>query len=280
MNAVRRCGPITSAATAIVMILALAPNGQAQDDLLPEPAEAPQAELRVIEPPAAVPEPVSPFDLWAFAPYGSERTMRNYLEAQLSRRLSDLDRLYGLSNSQKKKLRLAGEGEIKRAFDAAAEMRQRYEAVGNDAEKLQALFVELEPEQRVLFKDLFGERSFLEKVVCKSLVGEQLAKREVVLRERALAHARECVDVLIIHETQGLGLSDRQRRELAELFHSDPGAPRDGKAPRPSFDEVIRRMSAFPESRLKAIFDERQWRVVSRRIEGARANAPNPRGRH
>lgn len=202
------------------------------------------------------------FDHWVFAPFGNEAAMRADLDARLAARIRDLDQAYGLSAAQEKKLRLAARAEIRSLFDSVGELRKRFELVNDDFNQVERLLLEMNLEREALFSDPLGERSFLEKVLAKTLVGEQSARYEEVVRERTLAPYREWIDVLIEHESQGLGLSPAQRRRLAELLRDESRPLR--KAGSPSYEDVILRVAALPEARLRTVVDDAQWRRLQR----------------
>ncbi|MHC5542435.1 hypothetical protein ACYOEI_29785, partial [Singulisphaera rosea] len=158
------------------------------------------------------------FERWAYSPYANREAMQAELDARLEARLRELDEVYDLSPLQEKKLRLAARGDFRRIFEVVDQMQGRFESLPANANQAIAFHREMRPVRNDLFADPLGDASFLEKVLTKTLVGAQVARHRERLRERALSEYRGWIDVLITHENQGLGLSNEQRRGLAELL--------------------------------------------------------------
>lgn len=213
------------------------------------------------------------FQHWIFNPYGAEDAMRVALASRLESRIRELDQQYMLSDAQKLKLRLAARAEVKQRFDAVSAMRTRFELLENDFRKFRLFTRQMDNERDAIFGDPFGEDSFFEKVLARTLTAQQAVKYEAVVRERALAPYRALVDVLITYESQGMGLDDQQRRKLAELLRD--AAPPLEKTQRLSYDKVILRIAAVPDEKLEPLFDKRQWHLLSRRIAEAKVLSPD-----
>ena len=98
----------------VLMMLALAPSALAQDDEDEEPAK-----VEVVNRGMVVNN--IQFDSWVFGNIGSANAgvARNKLDSLLTLSVEDLERSCGLTPVQKKKLMLAGRGDIKRFFDTS-----------------------------------------------------------------------------------------------------------------------------------------------------------------
>ena len=103
----------------VLMMLALAPAALAQDDEDEEPAK-----VEVVNRGMVVNN--IQFDSWVFGNIGSANAgvARNKLDSLLTLSVEDLERSCGLTPVQKKKLLLAGHGDIKRFFDRVDEVRE------------------------------------------------------------------------------------------------------------------------------------------------------------
>src|SRR5262245_33183604 len=60
-------------------------------------------------------------------------TIKGRIESSLALQIEDLERKCGLSPAQVRKLRLAGEGDIKRYTDRVEEQRRKFQLIKNDA---------------------------------------------------------------------------------------------------------------------------------------------------
>lgn len=216
-------------------------------------------------------------DRWFFSPYTTEDQFRANLDSILEERVRELHREYGLTQAQEKKLRLAARVEVGRLFAAVDEMRSRFDPVKGDPDKILSLILDMTPERDSLFADPFGERSFFEKVLARTLVGNQAAKYEKALQERALAPFLVWVDLLILNDDEGLGLRTDQRQRLAELLRDHADTARESD--RPTYEELVVRVSRLPGKQLRPIFDETQWRRLQQHVNRVKAGAKQPPAR-
>ena len=63
------------------------------------------------------------FDHYVFGNEGDAESGRRITEARLKSRVAFIDQVCGISRDQRKKLELAGRGDIKRSFDRVEELR-------------------------------------------------------------------------------------------------------------------------------------------------------------
>jgi hypothetical protein len=180
-----------------------------------------------------------------------DASLRARWEGRLSAEVERIDRTCRLSAAQKKKLELAGRGDIKRCFDAAGDTR-------SDPEAASAL-------SRRLEEDLFRSGTIFAKTLAATLDRDQLARYRTERRERRrLIHrARVEVAVAILDETAGC--TDLQRERLATLLME-----RTRLSSTQSDEDValiLAQAAALPEAQLRPIFDDSQWRAVSRLLK-------------
>jgi hypothetical protein len=114
------------------------------------------------------------FDQCLFGTTGDTKSGHVYLESLLRRRIDDLDRMRGLTPAQKKKLFLAGRGDIKRLFDLIEEERKEFEQVRTDADRCERFFRELQPLRLTIRQGPFEFGSIFDKALRK-MIGEQQA---------------------------------------------------------------------------------------------------------
>ena len=111
---------------------------------------------------------------------------RSRLEHLLASRVATLDRHYRLSRLQKQKLKLAGQGDIRRLEDEIARQREKFVATrfaGVDAD-IRAAFGEATTLRQALKSGPFGKASLFAKALNTLLEPDQLANSE---RRRQLA---------------------------------------------------------------------------------------------
>src|SRR6185369_15101364 len=113
---------------------------------------------------------------------GSEGERRR-LEAMLKLDIDDIDDICRLNDSQKSKLRLAGEQDLRRFFQSIDALRNRQRVRVPEADLNKLVDGLLAARVRRDY-ELFDEQSFLRKVLPKTLTDEQAARFERIDRER------------------------------------------------------------------------------------------------
>ena len=98
------------------------------------------------------------FDQWVFGNMGvaNAAAARNQLDSLLTLHVEDLERTCGLTPVQKKKLLLAGRGDIKRFFDRVEE-RKKFTKNRNDQNQFQQIWQEIQPLRNSFNAGFFGE---------------------------------------------------------------------------------------------------------------------------
>jgi len=110
-------------------------------------------------------------------PLRTPAQMRNLQERQLPLKIAIVDRVCQLTDSQKEKLRLAGQGDIKQQFDQIEEIGRRFQLVKDEPEKLRALSAEVRPLRRAIYRLGLSEDDILfGKILEMLLTAEQRAR--------------------------------------------------------------------------------------------------------
>src|SRR5205823_12624482 len=110
-----------------------------------------QAQRKVAPPvPFGVAQPVvadEQFDQWVFQQDRNASGARQRLESLLALQVEDIERACKLTKTQKKKLQLAGRGDIKRFFDRYETVKQKSQLLNNDEQKLAEIWQDIRPLQ-------------------------------------------------------------------------------------------------------------------------------------
>jgi hypothetical protein len=208
------------------------------------------------------------FDQWIFGGPRNSGAGRNKLDTLLTLQVDDVSRTCGLSEMQKKKLLLAGHGDIKRFFDIVDEKRRKFDKVKNDQNKIGEIYQELQPLQMALNSGLFSEGSIFTKTLKKVLAHEQASRYEAMVHEKRLFRYRAKVELIVASLDQTIGFSDDQRRALVELILRETEVPK--KFGQYDYWLVMYQTGKIPESTLKTIFDDKQWRFVNQQLNQMR----------
>lgn len=208
------------------------------------------------------------FDQWVFGGPRNSRAGRNKLDSLLTLQIDDVARMCALSEDQKKKLQLAGRGDIKRFFDLVEEKRQKFQKVKQDQNKVGEIYQELVPLQVALNSGLFGDGSIYAKTIRKVLSDEDDARYQKVIEDKSRFRYRAKVELVVAQLDQSVGFRDEQRRKLVELIVSETQPPtRFGQY---DYYLVMYQAGKIAEAKLKPLFEDRQWALLTRQLNQMR----------
>jgi hypothetical protein len=245
----------------IVTAVALDSPARGQDD----PEDEPEI---IVQPQPAFEMSDDNFDQWVFGGGRNAQTGRRRLESLLNLQVEDVDRTCGLTEDQKKKLTLAGRGDIRRFFVQVDEKRRKFQLVKRDQTKIGEVFQEIQPLQATLNSGLYNEQSFFSKAIRKTLTPEQSAKYEVALREKMLFKYKAKVDLAIATLDRSVGLRFEQRKQFAKLLMEETQPPK--RFGQYDYYVILLQASNLPEAKIKPIFNEQQWRLLNRQFQNAK----------
>jgi hypothetical protein len=208
------------------------------------------------------------FDQWVFGGPRNSRAGRNKLDSLLALQVDDVARMCSLSEAQKKKLLLAGRGDIKRFFDRVEEKRKKFEKVKQDQTKIGEIYQELVPLQVALNSGLFSDGSIYSKTIRRVLSEEEDARYQKVIREKNRFRYRAKVELVVAQLDQTVGFRDEQRRKLVDLILSETQPPtRFGQY---DYYLVMYQAGKIAETKLKPLFADRQWALLNRQFNQMR----------
>jgi hypothetical protein len=230
---------------------------------------AAQAQQKVVAPAKAMVAPAvsdDQFDQWVFQQDRNASGARQRLNSLLTLQLEDIERACALTEGQKKKLQLAGRGDLKRFFDRYEAVKQKFQLIKNDQQKQQEIWQDISPLQMSLQGGLFHEDSLLSKSLPNTLTGDQLARYDAITRERRAFRHRATIELAVTTlEQQSTPLRDVQRRELIKLLTKQTKPSR--KSGPYDYYVVMFQLGRLPEEKLKPLFDNMQWQVMSRQLD-------------
>jgi hypothetical protein len=201
------------------------------------------------------------FDQWVFQNNGNFAGARQQLNLLLALQVEDIDRACKLTDAQKKKLQLTGRCDIKRFFDLYEKVKQKFQLVKNDQQKMQEIWQAMSPLQIMLQSGLFHEDAFLFKSLHNTLTGEQFERYQALTRERLAFRHRADIELAVMMLELNMPLRAAQRRELITLLSNVTKPPR--KSGQYAYYVLMYQLAQLPEGKLKPLFDDAQWNVVS-----------------
>jgi hypothetical protein len=240
--------------------IAHAQNRDMMDD--DEEVDVPQAQMMMQQRVFMMDD--SNFENWVFGGNRNGPAARERLEKLLTLQIEFIDKSCGLDPAQRKKLELAGHGDVKRFYDRIDVARRKFQKVKNDQNKVGEIYQEIQPIQTVLNMGPFGDGSIFSKTLPRALTPEQVIKFEAVDRERRQFRYGSKVGAAVARLDGSLALSRDQRRKLTEVIMSETKPPR--QFGQQDQQVVLLQASKLPEAKLRPIFDEAQWKALSRQF--------------
>jgi hypothetical protein len=248
--------------------VAIGQDDEVIDDVIVPPRAPVAIDVRAVQPMQFNPAQI---DQWVFNRSGGAEGAKVRLDANLALRIDDLDRSCALTELQKKKLTLAGLGDIKRYYDRVEDLKRRYSSGGNQP-NMNNIWQEMQPLQVELTNGLFGDQSLFAKTVKNTLRADQVQRHDDLTRRRLAARRRTSIDLFVIQIDKALGLSEAQRGRLTELLVSETPPP--AKYGQADYWYLMYQMTRLPEAKITGILDEPQWRLLSRQFMQARGMEP------
>jgi hypothetical protein len=189
---------------------------------------------------------------------------REQFDSLLTREIVSIDETYGLNEDQKRKLRLAGRGDIKRYFDHLAEKREEFERIKNDNVKVVNFRRQLNGIRLGARMEPFGDGSLFSKTIKTTLSPKQAADYELALRDAKLARHRTAIDLVVDREDRLLKMSVAQRRQFRDALLRET-VPALKRSPY-DYYVIILQLSRLPEDKVRPIFSDPQWASLRQRF--------------
>jgi len=240
-------------------IVALSTSARAQDDDIIEDDAPPVAVDRVMW-------TDENFDQWVFGGRNIP-SIRSRLDSLLALKIEDANRVCKLTEDQKKKLTLAGKGDLKHFFDQVAEKKRRFQLLKNDQNRINEIFQEIQPLQLVLNSGPYDDGSIFAKTIPKTLDESQMALYQQVIHEKNQYRYRAKVELVVATLDQALGMKGDQRKQLVDLLLADTRVP--SRYGQYDYYLVMYQMARIPESKLKPMFDDAQWKLLQNQFTQA-----------
>ena len=212
------------------------------------------------------------FDQWLYRDLQNTAGARSRLDALLLMRLEDVAQACTLTDPQRQKLQLAGRGDINRFFDRVEELRRKFQLVKTDQNRIGEILQAMQPLQMTFQTGPFGDGSIFAKTLKTTLTSQQHADFEATGRERRQFRYKACVELLVTKLDESLVMDAGQRRQFERLLLEETRPPvRFGPYDR---SVVMLQAARIPEDKLKPLFDDHQWKVLSRQLQKARELEP------
>lgn len=163
----------------------------------------------------------STLESWIFQQAGDAGSGKRAMEAEINLRINRIEQYAELSDTQRRQLRLAAQGDVKRFYDQVEEVICKVEKMklnqGNFNEAYQLTI----PLQSTLRNGIFGPSSLFTKVSRSVISGEQRDRYEAAERNRLRLRGDAFLRAMIRKFGQEIPLTAKQHQQLFEL--ASPG---------------------------------------------------------
>lgn len=208
----------------------------------------------------------SDFNQWIYGDRDSTQFLQK-TDTLLTLHLESVERACPLSDTQKKKLRLAGHGEVARVVRSVEELKQK--CVGSDHQAMAPLWQELHTLRTTINSGLFGNISLFRKTLAQTLTPQQATEYDRQDRERQRFWYEAKIERVLSKLENGLPLREEQRQRIVTLLLEETEPPK-------QFGEqdlyvVLYQAGQIGDEKLKPIFDEAQWPAVQQLLRQGRS---------
>lgn len=205
------------------------------------------------------------FEANVFQPHGNAKQARSVLESRLKLQINEINRVCKLDAGQEQKLKLAGGADIRHLFDDVDVVRKKFQASKHDQNAWNNVWQEINPLQLRMSSGLFGDGSFFQKTLRKTLTDEQRQSYDKVTLERKRFRYRATIESVLINLEGTVPLRHAQHETIAKLLFEESEPP----ATFGNWDHqvVVYHMSRIPEAKIKSILDERQWTLMKAQFD-------------
>ncbi|MDA0282152.1 MAG: hypothetical protein O3B13_00990 [Planctomycetota bacterium] len=204
------------------------------------------------------------FEQWVFQQYGNSTTARTKLNESLELYTEDVHRSCDLSDSQLRKLRLAGRGDVERFFRRFAEAKEKFQKIRNDQQKVNQIWQDISPLQMQLSSGLFDRDSLLQKSLVNTINRQQFLQYTKLDDERRRFHHESKIKLVITMLDQAAPITAEQRRRLTELLREETSPSRKGG--QYEYYAMMYQVAQISEPKLKPILDDVQWQVFNQQL--------------
>jgi hypothetical protein len=195
------------------------------------------------------------FDQWVLGGKNRDQ-IEAVLKSQLALQIASVTLACELSDAQREKLRLAGEGDLIRLYRKLEQLREKFRDAGQDQQKINTVCSEASTLRIKMQTGLYDDSSLFQKVLRQALNGEQSVRYEQQERERKKFRYEAKIELVLSELENSVSLRAEQRQQLVKLVLDETEPPK--KSGQYDFYVVLFQMSKLDDAKLKPILDDSQ----------------------
>lgn len=205
---------------------------------------------------------------------------RKRLESAIDSELKWIELGCRLTEAQKKKLRLAGRGDIESFFNRAADLRQKVVGRSFDQQEYSELSMEMSRLRMMTQNGLLNEASLFRKTLRRTLDNQQRADYQQLLRQRQLDAAVAGLSVwdrvnnVNNANIVSLKLSPETRQKVGELIVDQGRLP---ESPNSYMNYIVVLEADRIADQVQPLMDDKQWEAFQKLVTQAKRVEPSIR---
>lgn len=160
----------------------------------------------------------STIESWIFQRQNGSEQAKKSLAAQIDLKIEAIKSIVQLSEQQVIQLRLAGEGDIKRFYDAVLEVYRKVDDMEMNQNAINEAYQLTTPLQQKLASGLFDDQSLMHKVLRGTLSTEQITALETSEKRRREQIIGTLVRGYLATVDQMIPMSVKQMEQLTEIL--------------------------------------------------------------
>lgn len=205
---------------------------------------------------------------WIFRNSSTPTSAKGKLDDALQTHISLIANTVGLNDEQRRRLELAGKGDIARFWSLVVRLKQKYPGGRMSQEKFNQMWQEIQPLTTRFAAGLHGRHSLFEKMLPGILSESQLQTYAAEEKARRVRHFRAKVEATVQILDQRVPMTDAQRKTFVELTVTKTEPPL--AFGQNDFYLILWRMSQIPEADLRPLFDDEEWKVLNTQLDQVR----------
>ncbi len=197
--------------------------------------------------------------------FGNQRSdvaARQHAEQSLQVRIDFIGEAIQLTDAQRSKLELAGQGDIHRFFTDYQRVKRSMTFGGIPRDKWQQVWQKTQPLSARYTDGLHGPRSLLAKTVLSTLDADQRTRFATLQKDHDIAIYSDHIRMALAMIDRKVPLTRGQRNDLTDLLVRDTSPPEYYGQTSMHFYVVLGRMSELREKDLKQIFSDTEWPLI------------------
>jgi hypothetical protein len=204
---------------------------------------------------------------------------RKRMESAIDSEMQWIEGRCQLTDAQKKKLRLAGRGDIESFFSRAAELRAKVVGRSFDQQEYSEFSMQMSLLRMASQNGLLNDSSLFRKTLRRTLDEQQRADYQQLLRQRQLEAAETGLTVwdrVNNNNARALGvkLSPETRRKMCELIVAEGRLP---ESATPYMNYIVLLEADRIADQVRPLMDDEQWEAFQKLVAQAKRVEPSIR---